>query len=547
MPTYHDNQIVLPTNDRMYVNSEIKGNVNNVQGTFDHTFSEPFLKNPDEYYATISRFSISGQNIPLKIWNCNNDDLYAYAPYANNFDLVVEGQAGGALVNGSTSLTSNWVSFAAIGDSLDYITALNNKDSQKGCIRFSVRQPSGSPTIPRYFYYESINSGADANEISISHLPSGQIHIIVKDSAGVDLINTDVFNFNPVLNQPYEFEFNYDLTNGFQTLYLDGNLESSFSAKGTRSNVDLLRLGSDLTLGSEAGFELNYLTIFREVQHLGNKIPYGNPLAQGCRTNYVMSVTKSGVTNQAYVYYNNANATAPSSYNKNNKYFWDYSYESILNSFNTTLGVLHNSLSGVGSNAPFFRLDNNTLNLVIPYVYFTGEVEVGSDLFTYNLFSTFSGYKSNSDFKFTNYYDLKNNYKIWGEDETALPTYIFLKERGNNWFNKITSFRSIVFTSQNLPIRREKVSRPDNPNGFRQIITDFYPDFNNLADFRQDMTFSSIGNYKLINLQSNIISYTLDWTVNWVDEDGDFHIITLDENCSANVKFGFFKRETFTS
>lgn len=548
MPTFHENPNIIPTNDKLYVNSEITGTVDLVSGSFQKTFNEPFLKNPEDFYASITRFSISGAQIPLKIWRTQGDnDVYAYAPYGTNFDLIVQGVAGSAVVNGSVSLTSNWVSFPAIGDSLDYPTALNGKSSQRGCVRFTVRQPAGSPASPRTFYYESRDAANPNSEISLTHLPTGQLRLVFKDSGAVDLINTDIFAFAPVLNQPYEFELNYDLDQGYQKIYLDGTLIASFSVKGTRDvNVDLLRIGSDLSLTTEAGFEVNYINIFSEVQHLGPSYVANGSLTPSNRTEYQLSLTSGGVTNTAYVYYSNANLPPPRSYNKGDKYYWDYSWENILSAFNDTLAVLHASHSGIGSNPAFFRLDNNVLNLVIPYVYFTSNVVVGCNLFSYNHFATFSGYRSNSDFKFTNYYDLKNTYRIWGEDETSDPTYLVLQERGINFLNKVTSFRSVVFTSQQLPIRREKVSNPDNPNGYRQIITDFYPNFDNISDFRQDMTFVATGNYKLINLQSSNIAYTLDWIINWVDEDGDFYVIQLDNNCSASVKFAFFKRETFS-
>ena len=547
MPTFHENQEVFPTNDKLYVNSDINGTIELVNGQFQRTFSEPFLKNPEDFYASITRFSISGAQIPLKIWRTSTSDLYAYAPYSNNFDLIVQDVPGSAVVNGSVSLTSGWVAFAAIGDSLDYPTALNAKNSQKGSIRFTIRQPAGAPASPRTFYWESRDAVSVNSQISLTHLPSGQLNFVMKDSGAADLINTDIFAFNPVLNQAYEFEINYDLDNGIQNVYLDGVRIANFSAKGTRdANVDLLRLGSDLPLLGEAGFEMNYINIFNEIQHLGGNYTPNGSLVTGSRTDYQLSITSGGVTNTAYVYYNNDNANPPTRYNKTDKYFWDYSWVNILRAFNETLDALHESKSGIGANPPFFTLDGNKLRLVIPYVYFTSNIVLGCNLYSYNNFATFSGYRSNSDFKFSNYYNLQNNYRIWGEDETSPPTYIYLEEQGVNFINKITSFRSVVFTSQQLPLRREKISNPDNPNGYRQIITDFYPNFDNISDFRQDMTFVAVGNYKLINLQSNNIAYTLDWTINWVDEDGDLYVIQLDNNCRASVKFAFFKRKTFT-
>lgn len=153
---------------------------------------------------------------------------------------------------------------------------------QQGCIRFTYTPTySGSPSSAVLLYWAAANLGG-AKDIPIYHWTDGTILVrITNDSNSSILANTYISGFVPVSGTPYEFEFNYDCTNGVHRLFIDGvQLGSTLGGTGTRSPAKSHAFGAN----NSYVCYFNDLQIFNSVQHTANYVV--NPSRKTAITSY---------------------------------------------------------------------------------------------------------------------------------------------------------------------------------------------------------------------------------------------------------------------
>jgi len=161
---------------------------------------------------------------------------------------------------------------------LDYDADQNADSQQKGCVRFNVVPSySGTPSALRYFFAISKAHSDMKNCINIHHRTlSGNIVIYIYDSTGSTIINNVYLGvWSPTSGQSYEFEFNWDITNGETRVFIDGTQHGSTQTDtGTRDgNIGLLRIGVSVSASQDSYFKIDNFTYFNDVQHTSNYSP----------------------------------------------------------------------------------------------------------------------------------------------------------------------------------------------------------------------------------------------------------------------------------
>jgi len=207
----------------------------------------------------------------------------ANATFAANYDVDINATyadgiktgtpfGGASVSNGKLDLTGGTIKF------VDYDANLNADSQQVGTIKFKVTPNySGSPTDLQFFISVAKSSTVATNLIAITHQPSGNINITVRNSANLDLIVVNLGIFNPTAGVESEFELNYDLTTGATRLFIDGvQLGITITNTGIRSSdINVLRIGCILgfVIVDPPDFEIDDVLIFNTVQHTSNYTP----------------------------------------------------------------------------------------------------------------------------------------------------------------------------------------------------------------------------------------------------------------------------------
>ena len=251
-----------------------------------------------------------------------------------------------------------------------------------------------------------------------------------------------------------------------------------------------------------------------------------------------------------YVPENTYSAPNPTSFDSNNRFFWVYSIHHMLTLFNTALSTAHASLfaaqPAVGANPPFFRWISGSkyLQLIVPQTYRTNSIEFFVNDQMTDFFVGFNGSFDSTD--------ITKYFKIYiyndGSNSTTISSinYDLIQEYTEVFDQNIASFKSLVLTTQSLPINMEQVATPNNPNGFLPILTDFLPDVSGILPFREAISYYPDGPYRILDLKGNNPLYRVDWQVFWLDKErSELHKLYLYKNSYANIKFGLFKKSTF--
>ncbi len=194
-----------------------------------------------------------------------------YANYEDNIngtwgegDLTGTPTGGAATVDGKLDLTH---------DDKRYVTydAVNNADSQQtGCIRFEVTPNySGNPSSAQYLF--AISAASDYNLMTFYHWPDGTTYLHIKGT-GPNIIFAGMGVWNPTAGQEYEFELNYDLTEGTTRIFIDGvQFGPTKTETGVRSDdITYLRIGTSFNKSANSNFKIDDLVIFDKVQHTSN-------------------------------------------------------------------------------------------------------------------------------------------------------------------------------------------------------------------------------------------------------------------------------------
>ena len=102
--------------------------------------------------------------------------------------------------------------------------------------------------------------------------------MLAKDQNGATIFQSSLGNWYPIAGNSYEFEINYDLTNGATRVFIDGVQKgNTLSNTGVRSsNIRLLRIGKATNKNDttwSANFKIDNLLVFSSPQHTSDYTP----------------------------------------------------------------------------------------------------------------------------------------------------------------------------------------------------------------------------------------------------------------------------------
>jgi hypothetical protein len=227
------------------------------------TFVQDFSSDVGFSYNTDVTEFVAGQLQQKEQWT-NADSA---ADYNTSIDLswgggVLTGTAvgGASILNGELDLAHDDLRY------VDYNAAGNGDSTQVGSVLMKFRPNySGSPTTAQVLIHIGRNALRN-NQITLSHISSGTVRISFYDFNGVQITQTDLGIFNPVLDQQYEFLLTWDLSAGSIKLYIDKiQLGSTVTATGIRTAPLLFRIGSNYIAALLSNFKVDDLILFPSV------------------------------------------------------------------------------------------------------------------------------------------------------------------------------------------------------------------------------------------------------------------------------------------
>ncbi len=145
-----------------------------------------------------------------------------------------------------------------------------------------------------------------------------------------------------------------------------------------------------------------------------------------------------------------------------------------------------------------------------------------------------------------------NAYAFPGGTIPALPVnpdFLIIEQEGKT-LDQWNDVRDIVFTTRSIPIYKEMVKSSSSKDGlptFLSTITDFQPNLATALSGSSILSFFQEGPYRLINLLSPYPMRSFDFQIFWIDKIGNQIPIFITFNQEINVRFGFFRKDSFTS
>ncbi len=263
-----------------------------------------------------------------------------------------------------------------------------------------------------------------------------------------------------------------------------------------------------------------------------------------------------------------------------NRYYYVFSYQHMLDMINvaleTSLADLKAAETAPQTGAPFLRFDTATqlISLIVEDDYtntVTGildgvsqtvnQVGVAFNDKLYNkslqgIPADFRGRGSSDgdDYQINVFAQFGNNnaYALPGGTIPAppsVPDFLIFEQEGIT-LDQWNDVRDIVFTTRSIPIYKEMVKSSSSKDGlptFLSTITDFQPNLATALSGSSILSFFQEGPYRLINLLSPYPMRTFDFQVSWIDKLGNQIPIFITFNQEINVRFAFFRKDSFTS
>ena len=266
------------------------------------------------------------------------------------------------------------------------------------------------------------------------------------------------------------------------------------------------------------------------------------------------------------------------------EYYYVRSYYDFIDMINTTLSELYDLLPGsapsIHFNPPFMDWDstNCTATLHADSWFFDlsrdrntttravgrpRKFEIYFDTRLYQLLSTLNAtyvgtstiddnkFYSGLDYRLDIFGNASNTAALGRKDSFDLDLYNITLTQGISTIAAWNPIESIIFTSTSLPIHPALSSAPKvvsagelstigsgTPN-LANILTDFQIAVSPTNQYRPEISYTPLGEYRLIDMFSNRNLSRVDLQVYWRDKRGGLRPILLYPGCSASVKLLF--------
>ena len=199
------------------------------------------------------------------------------ATFGANYNTDINGTFGNGILIGNAiggaSITGNKLDLTGGGKCVNYEADLNADSQQVGTIKFKATPNyTGSPSTDEPLFTICKANGDSDNIIMLRLQSGGQLQIFIQNSTGVVITNVLLGIWNNVQGVEYEFELNYDLTNGATRLFIDGiQFGDTQTDTGIRdSNIAFLNVGGNYNNVQFFNGYIEDFIIFNSVQHTLN-------------------------------------------------------------------------------------------------------------------------------------------------------------------------------------------------------------------------------------------------------------------------------------
>lgn len=238
-------------------------------------------------------------------------------------------------------------------------------------------------------------------------------------------------------------------------------------------------------------------------------------------------------------------------------YYFVYSYDSMIESFNTALATAFAN-SGMPGTAPYFFIDYDyqLIKLVVSN-YFNPATANYAQL-SINEYSNI--YIDAFDFRYNGpsvkdfTFNLNTSNNVCNENgaELGIPGGgYWLFSQNYYYLDSWLSIRKILIVSSSLSVYKEYIS-PDSQLGNQlstapsfNILFDFTPELGTISLGRAVSRFYPIGQYRLVDLTSNEPVTRISLQVYWQDKKGNIYPLSININQSLDIKIGFFKKSLY--
>jgi hypothetical protein len=247
------------------------------------TFTQAFAADTGFTYDS-NKAEFSGGTVRQKAVLPSNCTFYA--DYENS---VVDAVAGGGTLTGTPtgSPTISGGGLVMTGGAANKYVTYDGTSNADGCVDagcFNVGYTpnySGTPATSQIIVMIAESGVSTNNQALFQHTTSGNIRVTIKDSAGVDIINTVLGVWAPTSGTTYELEFNWSKSGATTTarFMIDGVIfGGAVTGTGARSStIDAIRVGADESpvAGEYTNHTLKWLAIYTAAQHTANYTPTG--------------------------------------------------------------------------------------------------------------------------------------------------------------------------------------------------------------------------------------------------------------------------------
>lgn len=510
--------------DNIYLNLSINNTSDQTTSpaTFDATYDQPILDKPSDYYATVVKFEVPLQTLPLLVFPLEDEQT--------------------ELENNSVGTVSQ------VGTA---VTGVRTRFNQL-MIGASITHSGGTATIVSV-------QNPTMMVVSAPLVAAGSTYAI--GVAGVGTVSQSKSLVTGVGTA-------FSIADVGRTITLGGISQNITSF----TNATLIQVSGEYTIAPGSTYVLSDYT----APNQANRFNLSSAIVGVCENNQPGSIANIPPVLPPYDYTpipafteNLVYVPASQVVNRHDlRYPYVYSYALLIQMINSSLlnaWVAAGSPGGAGA-SPYFSYSPTEafILLVLPPAF----VENGANGWTVcfnnaiqSIFPSFQIFLSNDPAFPNGRYEINTNqfagivsttgpgYDQFYLNDANFPTPTYVVTQDYQTVDYLNSVRKIVLLTNSIPVRKEFFPPANTSNSGAAntvpIMSDFQIDLNATAGAQRSVAIYEAQIYRLIDLISDSPMKKINISLFWADQNNNLYPIYLNKNDSATIKLGFFSKALY--